>query len=178
MPIVRLACAAALICTATAAAAQWRVPPGKCPPDRRFIEKEMKTRPSDGQVYHIQRNATRTPVDQLIRAFGGPKRARAVANATRAHARRQLAAGARGRMARQLEDLAKRYGSHGVDLSTRLVDGIPYAAIVEHAQEIGADLIVMGTHGRTGIAHFLLGSTAERVVRASRIPVCTVRLPE
>ena len=85
---------------------------------------------------------------------------------------------ARGRMARQLEDLAKRYGSHGVDISTRLVDGIPYAAIVEHAQEIGSDLIVMGTHGRTGIAHFLLGSTAERVVRASRIPVCTVRLPE
>lgn len=108
MPIVRLACAAALICTATAAAAQWRVPPGKCPPDRRFIEKEMKTRPSDGQVYHIQRNATRTPVDQLIRAFGGSKRARAVANATRAHARRQLAAGARGRMARHWHDTILR----------------------------------------------------------------------
>lgn len=84
---------------------------------------------------------------------------------------------ARSRMGRQLEELAKRFGSHGVDLDARLVDGIPYAAIVEHAEEMEADLIVMGTHGRTGLAHFLIGSTAERVVRASRIPVCTVRLP-
>ncbi|MEC7524318.1 MAG: universal stress protein [Myxococcota bacterium] len=84
---------------------------------------------------------------------------------------------ARVRMSRRLEELAKRYSGHGVDVSARLVDGVPYAMIVEHAGEVEADLVVMGTHGRTGLAHFLLGSTAERVVRASRIPVCTVRAP-
>jgi hypothetical protein len=88
--------------------AQWRVPPGKCPEDRRFIEKEMKTTPADGQVYRIQRNATRTPVGNLIRAFGGPKRARGVANATKANAKRRLAAGAQGTMARHWHDTILR----------------------------------------------------------------------
>ncbi len=90
------------------AQAQWRLPPGKCPKDRRFIEKEMQTRPSDGQVYHIQRNATRTPVDDLIRAFGGPRRARRVANATKANAQRRLDQGAGGTMARHWHDTILR----------------------------------------------------------------------
>ena len=41
----------------------------------------------------------------------------------------------------------------------------------------GFDLVVMGTHGRTGLRHFLIGSTAERVVRTSKVPVLTVPLP-
>ena len=112
MPFPQLLAAAlslAMIASAPGALqAQWRVPPGKCPPDRRFIEKEMKTTPADGQVYHIQRNATRTPVDQLIRGFGGPKRARGVAKATRDHARRRLAHGAQGAMARHWHDTILR----------------------------------------------------------------------
>ncbi len=47
--------------------------------------------------------------------------------------------------------------------------------IVEHAQYKGIDLIVMGTHGRGGFAHLLLGSVAERVVRTATCPVLTVR---
>ena len=47
--------------------------------------------------------------------------------------------------------------------------------IVEHAGKIGADLIVMGTHGRTGLSHLLLGSVAERVVRTAGCPVLTTR---
>jgi nucleotide-binding universal stress UspA family protein len=48
-------------------------------------------------------------------------------------------------------------------------------AIVETARDLGADLIIMGTHGRRGLSHVLLGSVAERVVRSSPIPVLTVR---
>ena len=50
--------------------------------------------------------------------------------------------------------------------------------IVAFAKEAGADLLVMGTHGRTGLTHALLGSVAERVVRRAACPVLTVRLPE
>ncbi len=52
------------------------------------------------------------------------------------------------------------------------------AAIVGYAQEAGIDLIVMGTHGRGAMAHLLMGSVAERVVRTSPCPVLTVRHPE
>jgi universal stress protein A len=50
-------------------------------------------------------------------------------------------------------------------------------AITDYAKTAGIDLIVMGTHGRTGMAHLLLGSVAERVVRAAHCPVMTVRAP-
>jgi nucleotide-binding universal stress UspA family protein len=50
--------------------------------------------------------------------------------------------------------------------------------IVNYARTNGIDLIVMGTHGRSGISHFLLGSVAERVVRTAPCPVLTLRHPE
>ena len=50
--------------------------------------------------------------------------------------------------------------------------------IAEYAAERGIDLIVIGTHGRTGFAHLLLGSVAERLVRTAPCPVLTVRHPE
>jgi nucleotide-binding universal stress UspA family protein len=53
--------------------------------------------------------------------------------------------------------------------------GDPLVAIVEHARVTPIDLIVMGTHGRTGVSHFFVGSVAERVVRSSPCPVLTVR---
>ena len=58
-----------------------------------------------------------------------------------------------------------------------VVTGDPAASIIEGAEKQGADLIVMATHGRTGISHFFLGSVAERVVRESSVPVMTVRAP-
>jgi len=54
-------------------------------------------------------------------------------------------------------------------------EGAPRPVILEVAQEVGADLIVMGTHGRTGLTHVFFGSVAEYVVRHSRVPVLTVR---
>jgi nucleotide-binding universal stress UspA family protein len=63
------------------------------------------------------------------------------------------------------------------DYEKFVLTGIPFEEIVKKAGETGADLIVMGTHGRKGLDHMLFGSTAERVVRAASCPVMTVRLP-
>jgi nucleotide-binding universal stress UspA family protein len=54
----------------------------------------------------------------------------------------------------------------------------PAFAIIDYAKENGIDLIVMGTHGRGALAHMLMGSVAERVVRLASCPVLTVRHPE
>jgi nucleotide-binding universal stress UspA family protein len=56
-----------------------------------------------------------------------------------------------------------------------IVSGTTARSIVEYAGERGIDLIVMGTHGRSGMAHLLMGSVAERVVRSAPCPVLTVR---
>ena len=69
-----------------------------------------------------------------------------------------------------------RPGEPGISVETHLVRSISAAeAIVEIASEIDCDLIVMGTHGRRGIKHMLLGSVAENVVRSVDIPVLTLR---
>jgi nucleotide-binding universal stress UspA family protein len=60
---------------------------------------------------------------------------------------------------------------------TAIVSGIPYEEIIKKAEDIAASLIVLGTHGRTGLDHIIFGSTAERVVRSSSCPVLTIRLP-
>ncbi|MBN2450659.1 MAG: universal stress protein [Lentisphaeria bacterium] len=61
---------------------------------------------------------------------------------------------------------------------TLLADGSPFLVIVRTAREHEVDLIVMGTHGRTGLAHVLMGSVAEKVVRKAPCPVLTVKHPE
>ncbi len=81
-------------------------------------------------------------------------------------------------MREKLEKLAGELGAaHGTRVSTKVAHGTAHEAIVRAADEEGADLIVMGTHGRTGLSHFFLGSVAERVVRTSKVPVLTVRVP-
>lgn len=58
---------------------------------------------------------------------------------------------------------------------TLIREGTPRSTILDVAEETGADVIVMGTHGRTGLTHVFFGSVAEHVVRHSRVPVLTVR---
>jgi universal stress protein A len=65
----------------------------------------------------------------------------------------------------------------GISVRTELCDGDAYEQIVGFARDKKADLIVIGTHGHTGLKHALLGSTAERVVRLAECPVLTVRTP-
>ena len=77
----------------------------------------------------------------------------------------------------RLGDFAKSVETGGTVPVLRLVEGLAPDEIVETAVEIGADMIVIGTHGRTGLAHLLIGSVAERIVRHASVPVLTVRSP-
>jgi nucleotide-binding universal stress UspA family protein len=62
-----------------------------------------------------------------------------------------------------------------VDVARRVVVGIPYRKVVEVAEEEKSDLIVMTTHGRTGLSHLVMGSVAEKIVRTAPCPVLTIR---
>lgn len=75
---------------------------------------------------------------------------------------------------RKLEELG-RISAPDLGVTTSVtIHPVPMEAILEEAEKIGADLIVMGTHARHGLAHFFLGSTAEEVVRHATCPVMTV----
>jgi nucleotide-binding universal stress UspA family protein len=65
----------------------------------------------------------------------------------------------------------------GVEAERRLEEGDPVEAILRVAEEIGADLIVMGTHGRTGLSRLFMGSVAEQVLRRAPCPVLTLKSP-
>jgi nucleotide-binding universal stress UspA family protein len=62
-----------------------------------------------------------------------------------------------------------------VEVTRRVVVGIPYRKIVEVAEEENSDLIVMTTHGRTGFSHLVMGSVTEKIVRTAPCPVLTIR---
>jgi len=64
-----------------------------------------------------------------------------------------------------------------VEITCQAVTGTPYFKIIEIARAENADVIVMATHGRTGLRHFIMGSVAERVVRTAPCAVLTIRLP-
>lgn len=75
----------------------------------------------------------------------------------------------------QLLRLEQRYSRRRLKMRALLQTGTPHQAIVDTANQIKADLIIMATHGRTGVSHLLLGSVSERVVRAATCPVLTLR---
>jgi nucleotide-binding universal stress UspA family protein len=74
-----------------------------------------------------------------------------------------------------LAEFVKRHVPTGVDSETVTRLGHPSEEIVAAAKDFDVDLIVLATHGHTGLKHLLLGSTAERVVRLAPCPVLTVR---
>jgi nucleotide-binding universal stress UspA family protein len=76
------------------------------------------------------------------------------------------------------EQLQKiRPNDASIAVEHRLEEGDTATAIIEVAREAGCDLVVMGTHGRTGLGRLLMGSVAELVLRGAACPVLTVRLP-
>lgn len=80
-----------------------------------------------------------------------------------------------------LDNARRRAIEHGIAADIRLVEGRAERVadtIVAEAKSAGCDLIVMGTHGRRGFGHAMLGSDAERVMRISPLPVLLVRHPE
>jgi nucleotide-binding universal stress UspA family protein len=77
-----------------------------------------------------------------------------------------------------LEARAEQLRRSGIKTTWRVQLGAPYEEIVRTAEEEGAGMIVMGTHGRGGLSRMMLGSVAERVIRLARCPVLTVRQPK
>lgn len=75
----------------------------------------------------------------------------------------------------RLTQAAARCQAAGLAVTTQVAEGRPARIIASMATNRGADLIVMGTHGRSGVAHLVLGSVAEHVVRTAPCPVFTVR---
>jgi nucleotide-binding universal stress UspA family protein len=77
-----------------------------------------------------------------------------------------------------LERIVRENKLEGLSVFREIREGAPFYEIIRFAKEHEIDLIVMGTHGHTGLAHVLLGSVTERVVRKAPCPVLTVRDPE
>jgi nucleotide-binding universal stress UspA family protein len=73
-----------------------------------------------------------------------------------------------------MDRLIERHRASAVPIAPHVAEGAPHQCIQDEAEKLGAELIVIGTHGRTGVARLLLGSVAEKVVRTSRVPVLTV----
>ncbi len=86
----------------------------------------------------------------------------------------QFAAAARA----ALQRVASALDAGGVTVRAEVGVGPPAEVVVRFAREHAVDLVVMGTHGHTGLAHVILGSVAEKVVRRAPCPVLTVRHPE
>ncbi|THE64116.1 universal stress protein [Salinadaptatus halalkaliphilus] len=72
---------------------------------------------------------------------------------------------------RSLAELEETAADAGISLTTAVREGVPHEQIIEYTEATGVDLIVMGTHGRSGLDRVLLGSTAEKVLRLSPVPV-------
>ncbi|MCU0727820.1 MAG: universal stress protein [Planctomycetes bacterium] len=119
---------------------------------------------------------------ELARVFGGVLillhviDRRVVENIYHIHALPPEAARAEMRRAAEakLSELLASESLVGVSVTTRLVEGIPSVEIRREAGEGKADLVVIGSHGATGLSQLLYGSTAEGVVRGSPCPVLTV----
>lgn len=75
-----------------------------------------------------------------------------------------------------LEKLATPFREQGRSVAIHVCDGMAAEETVRFAQKQKADLIVVGTHGRTGLSRMFMGSVAERIVRTSHVPVLTVHL--
>ena len=82
-----------------------------------------------------------------------------------------------GRLSDSLAEIEQMIGraAPGIKVRSHTREGAPFAEIVQAARDLGSRMIIMGTHGRTGISHALLGSVAEKVVRKAPCPVLTVR---
>lgn len=77
---------------------------------------------------------------------------------------------------KEMDKWAAEASSKVKDVEKIVTRGVPFVEIIKTAKDRNVDIIVIGTHGRTGIDHMLFGSTAEKVVRKSHCPVLTVRV--
>lgn len=128
------------------------------PADKRAVEMAKGNR-AELLLVHVLAPAVPMMADGYI----SPKVYEDLANATRADGQKRLAG---------LVRKAKQAGSRARGL---LLDGVPHERIAQAARSKKADLVVIGTHGRTGFAKLFLGSVAARVLTVAPCPVLTVR---
>jgi nucleotide-binding universal stress UspA family protein len=77
----------------------------------------------------------------------------------------------------RLREIVGTLAADGLRVQQKVLNGVPFVEIIRFARDAETDLIVMGSHGRTGLGHLLIGSVAERVVRKAGCPVLTVKHP-
>jgi nucleotide-binding universal stress UspA family protein len=129
-------------------------------PEQSYIEMDLGTGPTIRHGIEKERQVEQTYIEMDLGT--GPTTQRGLEEAER----------------RALQEVADAATKVGVAVETRLVTGIPSEDIVRIAKELSVDLIIMGTHGRTGVSHALLGSVAEKVVQQAPCPVLVVRQEE
>ena len=79
---------------------------------------------------------------------------------------------------RATSEIADMASARGVDTTTSVREGSAAEMTLTYAEDVGADAIVMGTNGRSGMDRLLMGSTAERVIQNTELPVMTVKRPD
>jgi len=77
----------------------------------------------------------------------------------------------------ELDKLAKNEIPDSIKVTNLIKTGKPFLEVIDTATELDADIIIIATHGHTGVEHILFGSTAEKVVRKAPCPVLTLREP-
>ena len=117
---------------------------------------------SELALAHVSELPPNLPLDTLVTPQSGAEPVRVDEYTTR---------GAR----QQLEAIAEPLRRAGFAVSTRAVTGDVADRILALTTEIGADALVIGTHGRKGLSHLLLGSVAEKLLRGASVPVVCVR---
>lgn len=76
----------------------------------------------------------------------------------------------------RLADIKQSFIRDGIDVDTKIIRVSPAEGIIHVADEVGADLIIMGSHGRTGFKKLVLGSVAQAVLTESPIPVLIIKV--
>jgi nucleotide-binding universal stress UspA family protein len=76
-----------------------------------------------------------------------------------------------------LQDISKKIAVNGAHVETKVLFGSEAEGLAEHAEKSGADLIVIATHGRSGIRRWVWGSVADKTLRSACVPVLMVRAP-
>lgn len=153
---------------------------GYCPLDVLVVPEDAELRldrlllPVDGSRF--SRRATARALD-LAESLGGELAAVSVLDVPPGFVTEvpEVARDLRERLVELVEGVAREAAARGLSLETRVVEGSAYRVIVELAREWRAGLIVMGSHGRTGLKRLLMGSVTERVVGLAPCPVLVVK---
>ncbi len=90
---------------------------------------------------------------------------------------RQIEAEHRATASKYLEHLVERVKYAGIEVSSEVLTGRPADSIADFADQNGVDLIIIATHGRSGVSRWVMGSVADRVLRSACVPVMMVRAP-